>query len=67
MHYAAQDGHKEVAEWLFSAGASVSDKDEVGMLPCVSELLDVLAHTPTCMHAVLVEEVTFCQFIIIHS
>ena len=29
MHYAAINGHKEVAEWLFSAGASVSDKEEV--------------------------------------
>ena len=29
MHYAAGNGHKEVAEWLFSAGASVSDKDKV--------------------------------------
>ncbi len=26
MHYAARSGHKEVAEWLFSAGASLSDK-----------------------------------------
>ncbi len=29
MHRAAMSGHKEVAEWLFSAGASVSDTDEV--------------------------------------
>ena len=29
MHLVARFGHKEVAEWLFSAGASVSDKDKV--------------------------------------
>ncbi len=29
MHHAAYSDHKEVAEWLFSVGASVSDKDEV--------------------------------------
>ena len=29
MHFAASYGHKEVAEVLFSAGASVSDKDKV--------------------------------------
>ena len=48
MHWAASNGHKEFAEWLFSAGASVTDKDQVGM------------------DAALVEEVTFCQIIIIH-
>ncbi len=29
MHIAASEGYKEVAEWLFSAGASVSEKDDV--------------------------------------
>ncbi len=29
MHYAAEQGHEEVVEWLFSVGASISDKDEV--------------------------------------
>ena len=29
MHYAAYYGHKEFAEWLFSIGASVTDKDKV--------------------------------------
>jgi hypothetical protein len=29
MHWAAQQGFKEVAELLFSTGASVTDKDKV--------------------------------------
>ena len=29
MHHAAINGHIDVAEWLLSAGASVTDKDEV--------------------------------------
>ena len=50
MHCAASNDHKEVAEWLFSAGASVSDKDEVCMLLSDSELVDVFApHQPACM------------------
>ena len=48
MHYAASNGHKEVAEWLFSSGASVTDKTEVYVLLSASELLDVLSYTPAC-------------------
>ncbi len=29
MHCAAQYGHKEVAEWFFSVGASFTDRDQV--------------------------------------
>ena len=48
MHWAVIYGHKEVAEWLFSSGASVTDKDEVYVLLSASELLDVLSYTPAC-------------------
>ena len=66
MHHAAECCHKEFAEWLFSAGASVSDKDEVGISLRASDLVDVFASTLTCMHAVLVEEVLVDVLLFIH-
>ena len=39
MHYAADGGHKEVAQWLYSLGVSVTDKDKVYMLIVISCLI----------------------------
>ncbi len=34
MHYAAKEGQLEVAMWLFSSGASVTEKEEVCCQEC---------------------------------